>query len=674
MLLLEFEKNGEIITLTENDLFDFRFERGCFSGDTFELGGVNSNLVYCVIDNNTGRFPRGSFANSRLTLYIDGIFCGKYNTELPKRRNGVIEVTAYDDMLKLDCEFPDTVEFPQTFWQVYAYCVQAAGLADNFSFDNCVLNALFNNGVISHEYTEYIYANSCRNLVSGMAEWNGGFAYINDDGKLQVDVFSKDVKKTLYSGDLMAFDYSDETVTFSKIRTSQKNKTYEMGDDSGYTLVIRNQYIGYGLEDEGFEMYFNFLYEYYNGFSLTPMTFTLAEPDLSLKVGDRISVVDEEENVTVTGNISKIVVRGNCSMEITCGGFGNIGSSSNYKPTSLSQTAQAKTEAKVMGGGGVGKASDWDKTSEYFNDYKNNIAGNKNAAGSTYYATAMGMNTKATGGCSTALGCGSEATGALSLAVGQGKAQGYLSIAGGYSTASGDYSVALGSNTQAAAYASEAHGYGTHATGQYSMALGNGSTASGEGAVALGGGKASGKYSVAVAIAGGSSTEASGLNSFASGYFAKAKGARSVAIGDNVTAEHDNSYVIGTNLKSSAIWQTVIGVNNDYENSKNCLFVIGGSRADKGNVFTVDWNGNASCTGNLSCKAVEFEGEDPTRTTAKVVFIDHAPTNADLNGTQRIIVQYDPRVSAKDESTGYAIQTINTTLYKVVNVFAEVSN
>ena len=40
-----------------------------------------------------------------------------------------------------------------------------------------------------------------------MAEWNGGFAYINDDGKLQVDVFSKEVSRTFYSGELTDFDY-----------------------------------------------------------------------------------------------------------------------------------------------------------------------------------------------------------------------------------------------------------------------------------------------------------------------------------------------------------------------------------------------------------------------------------------------------------------------------------
>lgn len=344
---LTFSKSGQDdVVLTENDLFDFEFERSCFSGETFELGGVNAKSVYIIIDNNTQRFSRGTFANTRIRLNIDGHFCGWYNAELPKRRNGIIELTAYDDMVKLDTEYPYTYDFPQVFSLVYAQCIFESGLADSISLDNVVLNALFNNGVISHEYTDYIYANSCRNLVSGMAEWNGGFAHINDENMLQVDVFGKDVIKTFYSDDLLDFDYSDETVIFSKIKSSQKNKTYEMGDDSGYTLVINNQYISYGLTDNAFELYLGCIYDYYKGFSLTPMSFTLAEPDFDLKIGDRISVVDEKENVTVTGNVSKIIVSGNCSMTVTCGGFGNVASTGNYTPTSYSQISQSKETAK----------------------------------------------------------------------------------------------------------------------------------------------------------------------------------------------------------------------------------------------------------------------------------------------------------------------------------------
>lgn len=346
MYTITFSKAGQDdIVLTENDLFDFQYEASCFSGETFELGGVNARKLYLLIDNNTQRFSRGTFANARIKLEINGSFFGYYNAELPKRRNGVIEITAYDDMTKLDVEFPTDYTFPQTFWSVYAQCVFEAGLASEVSFDNVVLNGVWNNGVIAADYTDYIYANSCRKLVSGMAEWNGGYAHINADGKLQVDKFSTDVTRQYSSGDLMELDYSDETITFTKIKTSQKNKTYEMGTDDGYTLVINNQYISYGLDDSAFELYFNNLYDYYKGFSLTPMTFTLAEPDLELNIGDRIQVYDEEEQVAVTGNVSKIEISGNCSMTVTCGGFENVSSTSNYTPTSFSQVQQANKQA-----------------------------------------------------------------------------------------------------------------------------------------------------------------------------------------------------------------------------------------------------------------------------------------------------------------------------------------
>ena len=348
MFLITFSKAGqEDIVLTEDDLFDFQYEASCYSGETFELGGVNAKSLYLLIDNNTQRFSRGTFANCRVKLEIDGKFFGYYNTELPKRRNGVIELTAYDDMVKLDTEFPTDYTFPQTFWAVYAQCVFEAGLASEVSFDNVVLNGVWDNGIISADYTQYIYANSCRNLVAGMAEWNGGFAYINDDNKLQIDKFSKTVTREYNSGDLMELDYSDETVVFTKVKTSQKNKTYEMGADAGYTLVLKNQYISYGLDDTMFETYLTKISEYYTGFELTPMSFTLAEPDFDLHVGDRIQVYDEEEQVTITGNVSKIAISGNCSMTVTCGGFENVSSSSGFTPTSYSQIQQSKQEAKA---------------------------------------------------------------------------------------------------------------------------------------------------------------------------------------------------------------------------------------------------------------------------------------------------------------------------------------
>ena len=360
MILITFSKAGkDDIILTENDLFSFEYQDSCFSGDVFELGGSSARKFQITIDNNGRRFSRGMFANCRAKLELNGKFYGLYNTELPKRRNGVIELTAYDDMVKLDTEFPTDYTFPQTFWAVYAQCVFEAGLASDISFDNVVLNGVWDNGIISADYTQYIYANSCRKLVAGMAEWNGGYAHINADNKLQIDKFSKEVSREYSSGELMELDYSDDTVTFSKVRTSQKNKTYEMGTDDGYTLVLNNQYISYGLSDENFELYLTKIYEYYSGFTLTPMSFTLAEPDFELRIGDRIKVYDEEEQISVYGNVSKIEISGNLSMVVTCGGFDSAGSSTSFTPTSFSQIQQSKQEAKAESSASEGNLTEY---------------------------------------------------------------------------------------------------------------------------------------------------------------------------------------------------------------------------------------------------------------------------------------------------------------------------
>ena len=50
MFLITFSKAGqEDIVLTEDDLFDFQYEASCYSGETFELGGVNAKTLLITI-------------------------------------------------------------------------------------------------------------------------------------------------------------------------------------------------------------------------------------------------------------------------------------------------------------------------------------------------------------------------------------------------------------------------------------------------------------------------------------------------------------------------------------------------------------------------------------------------------------------------------------------------
>ncbi|MGN1108860.1 MAG: hypothetical protein ACI4RK_05700, partial [Oscillospiraceae bacterium] len=595
MLLLTFSKTGqEDIVLTEDDLFDFDYEENAYSGETFELGGVCAKSIYMMIDNNAQRFSRGTFANTRIKLEIDGNFYGYFNAELPKRRNGVIELNAYDDMVKLDVAFPSDVLFPALFKQAYAYCTVAAGLAQEFSYDNVVLNGVWDNGVITYEYNDYIYANSCRNLVSGMAEWNGGFAHINSDGKLQVDKFSKTVSREYNSGDLFEFDYSDDTVIFARVKTSQKNKTYEKGDDSGYTLVINNQYISYGLDDEAFETYLTLIYDYYNGFSLTPMSFALAEPDFQLHVGDRIQVYDEEEQVTITGNVSKIEISGNCSMKVTCGGFENVSSSSNFTPTSYNQIAQSKTEAvQKATSEGVGMRSQIDPTSEIFNCYDgSNISGKENQS---CYATTRGQGCEATGFCAVA--CGQNC-----------KATGFHDFCGGYnSEANGSGDFVYGYNCIGAGYNSAVFGGDCEANTDYAFVSGSHNT------TALVGAFLHGLYCA---------------TDYGSAW--------STILGERCTSKGESSLVCGYYLVGSDVTgSAVLGRYND-DTLYNVIFAVGNGNNDRSrsNALTLDRYGNLTIPGTLTCANIVTT--DDTATAS--LLSDDTPTYTAQSDN---VVEYD---------------------------------
>ena len=101
MITLTFSKAGaDDVVLSENDLFDFDYEHSCFSGETFELGGVNARRLSLIIDNNGQWYPRKTFANSRVTLEADGEYIATFNAELPKRRDGIIELVAYDEFAR----------------------------------------------------------------------------------------------------------------------------------------------------------------------------------------------------------------------------------------------------------------------------------------------------------------------------------------------------------------------------------------------------------------------------------------------------------------------------------------------------------------------------------------------------------------------------------------------
>lgn len=335
---ITFSKSGQgDIVLTEHDLFEFRVEKKCFD-NTFELGGVVADELYIIID-NAGGYTKQAFAGTRAAVKLDGNLIGYFNSDIPKRRGGIIELYAYGDMLKTDTAMPEWA-LPVTFLSAYPNLATHCGLSPTV-----IYNGVSDVGIIMPSFEEYLKTQSCRNILAAMSEFNGGFCWIDTDLKLNIGKFEKTVSHEYSSFDLLDFDYSDETIAFSKVKMANGSIAVEFGDDSGFTLTLNTDYLTTGLDESDLMMLVELIADYYIGMELTPMTLTLPAPDYTVKLGDRIKVHVNDDNIDVYGNISRIEYTDNLVQTIECGGFGGTERPSYTTTKSSIATAEKKAES-----------------------------------------------------------------------------------------------------------------------------------------------------------------------------------------------------------------------------------------------------------------------------------------------------------------------------------------
>ena len=251
---------------------------------------------------------------------------------------------------------------------------------------------------------------------------------------------------------------------------------------------------------------------------------------------------------------------------------------------------------------------------------------------------AEGYNTVASGNSSHAEGYRTEASGDRSHAEGSGTiASGNRSHAEGWDTeASGSHSHAEGEETTASASnshaegecsdatgdSSHAEGGYTTASGQYSHAEGNDTTASGNCSHAEGKyveatgdySHAEGYYTDATATgahAEGDTTKASGYASHAEGDHTEAKGKGSHAEG-YYTYAGEYSHAEGRYTSAASMYQHVQGKYNVEDFNSTYAHIVGGgtSNTDRKNIHTLDWNGNAVYSGDVSSKTLSINRKE----------------------------------------------------------------
>lgn len=206
---------------------------------------------------------------------------------------------------------------------------------------------------------------------------------------------------------------------------------------------------------------------------------------------------------------------------------------------------------------------------------------------------AEGNNTVANGNNSHAEGYQSQATGQNAHSEGENNiasGQGAHAEGGAGTTASNKYAHAEGYGTTASAQAAHSEGYNTYATGKYSHVEGYNSRATAD-----------------MAHAENYGTEASGKNSHAEGLISIAKG--------------NGSHVEGFGTVASGKYQHVQGKYNVEDAEGRYAHIVGGGiDAERRNIHTLDWEGNAEYAGDVTATV---NGKKVPMSTIAGVLLQH---------------------------------------------------
>ena len=206
---------------------------------------------------------------------------------------------------------------------------------------------------------------------------------------------------------------------------------------------------------------------------------------------------------------------------------------------------------------------------------------------------AEGNNTVAYGDNSHAEGYQSQATGQNAHSEGENNiasGQGAHAEGGAGTTASNKYAHAEGYGTTASAQAAHSEGYNTYATGKYSHVEGYNSKAAAD-----------------MAHAENYGTEASGKNSHAEGLISIAKG--------------NGSHVEGFGTVASGKYQHVQGKYNVEDAEGRYAHIVGGGiDAERRNIHTLDWEGNAEYAGDVTATV---NGKKVPMSTIAGVLLQH---------------------------------------------------
>ena len=336
------------VSFTESDVIGVSYSNQC-AEKKVTLGSVNIGVLKLTFLSDI--LNRGEYYGATLTL-SDSLYLGLDENEEPIYESvpvGVfyiaeavwtaagIDITAYDALSKFD----GTLNVDQTSASIYAFCqFLETETGVTFGMSQADVEALPNGTEVLGIYEEN-NLETCRDLLSALAQMVGGFAYAGRDGKFYLKAFDDTSVLTVPKNRRMSgSSFSDyetyyDTVCYTDIEA--KEVRY-FGDDEGLTINLGSQPLMQLGTYSAKERRANAIVNSIKRMQYTPFKFSMLPASIALDLGDVVTLTDDHSGDTSSGAVMSVSWTYNKSFSVQC-----FGDNPNLR------TAQSATDKNIAG-------------------------------------------------------------------------------------------------------------------------------------------------------------------------------------------------------------------------------------------------------------------------------------------------------------------------------------
>lgn len=288
--------------LIKNEIIDpgsLYITNQCVNNDALELGAVFSAELGLTIKSE---IDRHKLYNAGIELYYnillsddtyEKIPLGKFTISEPARIGRDIVIKAYDDMLKLDNELPESLS--GTPYELLLYISARCNIL--LAQTQAEIEALVNGTKLLDVVAERIM--SYRELLSYICQVTCTFAIFNRQGLLQLYEYDSEISRTIEAKERISSKFSDFETYFSGAKAgflfNGSYKTYIQADiNEGIIYDLGNVPIVQGLDDTNQATILNIANKL-TSIRYTPCDITFSG-DPSIELGDLIQNIDRHGN------------------------------------------------------------------------------------------------------------------------------------------------------------------------------------------------------------------------------------------------------------------------------------------------------------------------------------------------------------------------------------------